>query len=162
LRSISTCVSTYGFDLLFRLVNTACICHRLCNRESVGFAADRSFSTAFEHCIHRSLSACDRFRFIMQLAISTDDLGLRLPSGLQFRSLRFPGAFDVRLRFLDLAINFAASIRIVSSQAASHFVSSLRSISVAILLCNCIAGYQRISGLHFPWALRFRVYRLRR
>jgi hypothetical protein len=89
LRSISTCVSTYGFGSLFRLPHTACICHRVCNRESVGFAADRSFSTAFEHCIHRSLSACDRFRFVIQLAIATYDLGLRLGSGLRFRAFRF-------------------------------------------------------------------------
>jgi hypothetical protein len=62
------------------------------------------------------------------------------------------------LQFLDLAIDFAASIRMVSSHAGSHFVCSLQSISVALSLCNCIAGYQRISGLHFPSALRFRAF----
>jgi hypothetical protein len=116
---------------VFRLAHTACICHRLCGRESVGFAADRSFSTAFEHCIHRSLSACNRFRFVIQLAIATHDLGLRLGSGLRFRAFSVSLSFDGRLSSASstcfsghiLACALCVHLRLAISVIACIFVS---------------------------------------
>jgi hypothetical protein len=114
LRSISTCVSTYGFDLLFRLAHTACICHRLCGRESVGFAADRSFSPAFEHCIHAVSprhSIYDAFRSQLgQLRWSPflRIFNLLFRSHLSLRSLRTltPSDFGDRLR-----LHFSSALR---------------------------------------------------
>jgi hypothetical protein len=133
LRSISTCVSAYGFDLLFRLAHTACICHRLCGRESVGFAADRSFSTAFEHCIHAVSPRCsiyDAFRsqigpvsmvafpphlqltfpVTSELALSAHTYGLQFRRSVTLAFFRQPCGFEVyqiRLR----AMRFGPHLR---------------------------------------------------
>jgi hypothetical protein len=111
---------------------------RLCDRESVGFAADRSFLTALEHCIQRSLSACNRFRFVIQLAIATYDLGLRLGSGLRFR------AFSVSLSF---------ECRLSSTSSTCFPVAS----ELALSACTYGLRFGDRFRLHFLSALRFRV-----
>jgi hypothetical protein len=102
-------ISTCDFDWLFRLAHTACICHRLCGRESVGFAADRSFSTAFEHCIHAvspRYSIYDAFRSQLgqfRWSPFLHIFNLLFRSHLSLRSLRTLTACDfgdrLRLRF---------------------------------------------------------------